>query len=49
MPSSPKHTVQAWVEAFNSADAEAVASLYHEDATNHQVAYAPLEDALTDD
>ena len=28
----------AWVEAFNRRDAEAAAALYHEDATNFQVA-----------
>lgn len=39
----PKQVVQAWVAAFNSGDAEAVASLYHDDATNHQVANHPVE------
>ena len=43
MSRTPKQTVQAWVDAFNSGDADAVASLYHEDAINHQVAYGPLE------
>ena len=30
------------MEAFNRADAEALASMYAEDATNHQVAEAPV-------
>jgi len=34
--------VQAWVEAFNRQDVEALAALYHENAINHQVAYEPL-------
>lgn len=34
---SPKNTVQAWVNAFNQANADAVASFYAEDAVNHQV------------
>jgi limonene-1,2-epoxide hydrolase len=33
----PKEVVQAWVEAFNRGDADAIAALYAEDATNHQV------------
>ena len=41
--SSPKDTVCAWVDAFNAADADAVAAHYHEDAVNHQVAYGPME------
>lgn len=39
----PRQLVQAWVDAFNRADAEALASLYAENATNHQVAEAPVE------
>lgn len=38
----PKDVVARWVEAFNRADAEALASLYHEDAVNHQVAEEPV-------
>jgi limonene-1,2-epoxide hydrolase len=37
---SPTMVVQAWVHAFNAADAQALADLYHEDAVNHQVAEA---------
>jgi limonene-1,2-epoxide hydrolase len=39
---SPREVVQAWVEAFNRGDAEALASFYAEEATNHQVAEAPV-------
>ena len=34
----PKDVVNQWVDAFNSHDAEAIASLYHSNAENHQVA-----------
>lgn len=40
---SPKQVVQAWVDAFNCADVEALAALYAEDAVNHQVVWEPLE------
>jgi limonene-1,2-epoxide hydrolase len=40
---SPKEVVRAWVEAFNRADVEALASLYAETAVNHQVAESPVE------
>lgn len=39
----PKALVQAWVDAFNAADVERLASFYAEDAINHQVAEAPVE------
>jgi limonene-1,2-epoxide hydrolase len=39
----PKQLVQAWVEAFNRADADALAAFYSEDAINHQVAEQPVE------
>ncbi|MDB9526308.1 nuclear transport factor 2 family protein [Oscillatoria sp. CS-180] len=39
---SPKAVVQAFVDAFNSADVETLVSLYAEDAVNHQVAEAPV-------
>ncbi|MBS0395611.1 MAG: nuclear transport factor 2 family protein [Proteobacteria bacterium] len=38
----PRELVEAWVRAFNRADAEALAALYAEDAVNHQVADAPV-------
>jgi ketosteroid isomerase-like protein len=33
---SPRETVLAWVDAFNRADVDALAALYHADAINHQ-------------
>ena len=38
----PKELVEAWVEAFNRADAARLAAFYVEDATNHQVAESPV-------
>jgi uncharacterized protein (TIGR02246 family) len=38
----PRDVVRAWVEAFNRADADALAGLYRTDATNHQVAESPV-------
>ncbi|WP_018508456.1 nuclear transport factor 2 family protein [Thiobacillus thioparus] len=38
----PRHLVQAWVEAFNHADIDALASFYTEEAINHQVAESPV-------
>lgn len=38
----PKEVVEAWVAAFNRGDVAALATLYHEDATNHQVALEPV-------
>ncbi|MCF8880901.1 nuclear transport factor 2 family protein [Hyphobacterium sp. SN044] len=43
MTRSPRQTVEAWVEAFNRADPDAVVSLYAEDAVNHQVNTDPVE------
>ncbi len=39
---TPAETVLAWVDAFNQADLEALAALYAEDATNHQVVQDPI-------
>ncbi len=39
---TPKQVVEEWIKAFNNADAVKLASLYHEDATNHQVANEPV-------
>lgn len=39
---TPKGIVKQWVEAFNKADADAMAGFYHEDAINHQVANNPV-------
>jgi limonene-1,2-epoxide hydrolase len=35
---APKEIVNKWVDAFNARDVEAIVSLYHKDAVNHQVA-----------
>ena len=40
---APTEVVQTWVDAFNRADVEALAALYAEDATNHQVMWEPLK------
>jgi len=40
---TPREVVRAWVAAFNAGDADALAELYAETATNHQVVRAPLE------
>ena len=34
----PRELIQAWVEAFNAADLDALANFYTQDAVNHQVA-----------
>lgn len=38
----PKEIVNQWVGYFNEGDAKGIASLYHEDAINHQVANEPV-------
>ena len=39
----PKELIQIWVDAFNKADAELIASFYSEDAINHQTANEPVK------
>lgn len=39
----PTEVVQIFVEAFNKADVDALADLYHGNAINHQVADHPVE------
>jgi limonene-1,2-epoxide hydrolase len=39
----PRGVVQAWVDAFNRADVDALSALYRPDAINHQVAESPVE------
>ena len=39
---TPSDTVQKWVNAFNSGNADAVAALYSDDAVNHQVTQDPV-------
>lgn len=43
MTKQPKEIVRAWVDAFNRADPDALASFYSETAVNHQIAEAPVE------
>jgi len=38
----PKDIVEKFVEAFNRADAEAIAALYHPQAVNHQTPETPV-------
>jgi hypothetical protein len=40
---TPRSLVLRWVDAFNRADADALAAFYTEDAVNHQVAESPVE------
>lgn len=40
---SSKGIIKQWVEHFNNADVESLASLYAENAVNHQVANTPVE------
>ena len=37
-----KEVVCKWVDAFNNHDVEEITSLYHENATNHQVTNEPV-------
>lgn len=39
---TPRDVVEEWVHRFNTGDADAVASLYHDDAVNHQVVTDPV-------
>lgn len=39
---NPKDVISAWVEAFNRADADALAELYSRDAVNHQIPESPV-------
>ena len=38
----PKEILLKWIEAFNNANVEGLASLYADDAINHQVANEPV-------
>lgn len=42
---SPKEVVNRWVDAFNAGDVDTIASLYDQDAINHQVANEPVTGA----
>jgi len=39
----PPDVVQAWIDVFNRADADALSTLYHANEVNHQVAESPVE------
>ena len=39
---TPREVVEKWIERFNAGDVEGLASLYAEDAVNHQVVTEPL-------
>ena len=39
----PRQLVEAWVEAFNRADSDALAAFYADNAVNHQVAESPVQ------
>lgn len=39
---SNKSIIENWVSLFNKGDHQAIAQLYHQDATNHQVANEPI-------
>lgn len=41
-PMKPRELVTLWVQAFNRADADALAAFYDGAAVNHQVAEAPV-------
>jgi limonene-1,2-epoxide hydrolase len=43
MRMEPKELVHLWIEAFNRADVDTLASLYEEDAINHQVPEGPVK------
>ncbi|WP_299708712.1 nuclear transport factor 2 family protein [uncultured Pontibacter sp.] len=38
----PKELVSKWVEVFNRGNADEIATFYHYDAVNHQVANEPI-------
>lgn len=40
---TPRQLVEQWVQAFNRADADALAVFYTDDAVNHQVAESPVQ------
>jgi limonene-1,2-epoxide hydrolase len=39
---TPREVIQAWVDAFNRADADGLAAMYTDDAVNHQVVQEPV-------
>lgn len=39
---TPREVLDRWIAAFNAADPDALADLYHADAVNHQVVNEPV-------
>ena len=39
---TPREVLDRWIAAFNAADPDALADLYHADAVNHQVVNQPV-------
>jgi limonene-1,2-epoxide hydrolase len=39
---NPAEVLDAWIAAFNAADPDGLAALYHDDAVNHQVVRDPV-------
>jgi limonene-1,2-epoxide hydrolase len=39
----PKEVLLKWIKAFNEADVNSLAKLYHDDTVNHQVANEPVQ------
>lgn len=39
---TPKQILEKWIDAFNKADLNALAELYHANAINHQIANEPV-------
>lgn len=39
----PREVLEAWIDSFNKADAEKLASYYADDAINHQVVEDPVK------
>lgn len=39
---SPREVVDAWLRSFNAGDSAGIATLYAEEAVNHQVALEPV-------
>ena len=40
---TPRALLEKWIALFNAADVDGLASLYSQDAINHQVALEPLQ------
>lgn len=39
---TPREVIEHWVALFNAGDAEAISTLYAEDAVNHQIPLGPV-------